>query len=144
MNQERWENEDDWLKNDFSSFPPGGAKMRNPLNCPKQSINDGYGTPLYKVVEEYANDQDKWVKDFLIALRKVQHNGYAQGHLINGPNVFNKCVTCIYEGGVMVCKPPSAGCTYDTSTYAAADLRPQPSGPNSKSPAVGFALSVWV
>ena len=35
--------------------------------------------PLYQMVEEYANDQDIWVRDFLLSIRKMQANGYGEG-----------------------------------------------------------------
>merc|ERR1712176_1127585 len=62
------------------------------------------GRPLHAVVEDYAKNQDLWVRDFLIAVEKMQHNGYAEGDLVDGPDVFNKHIVCETVRGVLTCK----------------------------------------
>ena len=43
------------------------------------------GKTTLDVVKEYANDQQKWIDEFPIVLRKMQANGYDEGELKNGP-----------------------------------------------------------
>ena len=65
-------------------------EFRNKLfvkpNCPKQDSDDGTGQELWKTVEEYADDQELWINDFVSAFEKMQANGYKS--LQQGPNGF--------------------------------------------------------
>ena len=45
---------------------------KNILEYPKGS------TPLYKIFEEYAADNQKWIDDFIPTLEKMLANGYAR------------------------------------------------------------------
>ena len=65
-------------------------EFRNTLivkpNCPKQDSDDGTGQELWKTVEEYADDQELWINDFILAFEKMQANGYKS--LNQGPKEF--------------------------------------------------------
>ena len=54
------------------------------LHCGKSQLAPE-GTPVTKIVDAYANDHDVWTEDFLKAWPKMQHNGYAEGSLNDGP-----------------------------------------------------------
>ena len=50
---------------------------RNDPECPLQTLAVPEGsTPLHQIVEEYAEDQDAWIRDFIPALEKMLANGY--------------------------------------------------------------------
>ena len=55
-------------------------------NCPKQDTDDGTGLKLWETVEEFADDQESWMKEFVSALEKMQGNGYKS--LQQGPKGF--------------------------------------------------------
>ena len=59
---------------------------KNPLAIPEGS------TPVSQVMEEYAQDQDKWVQDFLSAYQKMLSNGYSAGELQDSPYQYDKIV----------------------------------------------------
>ena len=41
------------------------------------------GEPLYKIVEDFADHQDNWIRDFMVAFDKMSQNGNTD--LMNGP-----------------------------------------------------------
>merc|ERR1712100_650077 len=104
MWQANWNIDDMWLQNDNDNWPAGATKHTQPHGCPLQDYPGGNGKPLHAIVEDYAKDQDPWVNDFLIAIRKMQHNGYAKGDLVDGPDVFNGHIKCEKVGGVFSCR----------------------------------------
>ena len=55
-------------------------------NCPKQDADDGTGQELWKTVEEFADSQESWIKEFADAFEKMQSNGYQS--LDQGPSGF--------------------------------------------------------
>ena len=55
-------------------------------DCPKQDADDGTGQELWQPVEEFADDQESWMKEFVSALEKMQGNGYKS--LQQGPKGF--------------------------------------------------------
>ena len=45
--------------------------------CDKNTLQIPEGTtPLHQVFEEYAQDQDKWLNDFVPTMEKMLSNGY--------------------------------------------------------------------
>ena len=56
-----------------------------PPECPKQRLAEPAGsTPLYQIMEEYANEQTTWINDFIPTMEKMLRNGYTS--LNNGPD----------------------------------------------------------
>ena len=53
------------------------------VDCPKQNYAPE-GEPLHEVIEEYADNQDLWFKDFLSALDKMSMNGNDPSKLTEG------------------------------------------------------------
>ena len=43
------------------------------------------GEPLYTIVDDFADHQDKWFEDFLPTLEKMTENGYESGDLTEAP-----------------------------------------------------------
>ena len=66
--------------------------MPGPANCPKQDMDDGEGKdePIWKTVEQYADDQPRWMSDFVLAWEKFSSNGYDNVDLVQGPANFWK------------------------------------------------------
>ena len=65
-------------------------------DCPKQDIKDGKRKPLWKRVEIYADNQEKWIKDFGISFLQMQTNGYnVTNDLVGGPDQFWRFPCCI-------------------------------------------------
>ena len=65
------------------------GEIPGPANCPKQddkSMDDEDGNPIWKAVEEYAEDQPQWMRDFVQAWDKFSRNGYKEGDLVQGPS----------------------------------------------------------
>ena len=87
-----------------SAKPKDGVKNPNPkrpkkdfeevgVECPKNTLAIPEGsTPVYQVFEEYAQDQDKWVQDFLPTYQKMLANGYADGDLEDSPYQYDRFV----------------------------------------------------
>merc|ERR1719318_949927 len=65
---------------DVWSVPPGDWRPYEP-ECEKQTIEYpvGSGEPLYTIFEEFASNQQNFVRDFVIALEKMSANGYPEG-----------------------------------------------------------------
>ena len=43
-----------------------------------------------ETVEQYADDQPRWMSDFVFAWEKFSSNGYGNGDLVQGPTNFWK------------------------------------------------------
>jgi len=72
-------------KNGWQAGVPVEFYSTEPL-CPKTQLNDGKGTKsMSELVEEYADNQNGWAKDFYDAWEKMLSNGYAE--LTPGPDV---------------------------------------------------------
>jgi len=52
--------------------------------CPKQDLADETGKPIYKIVEEFADDHDVWADAFMEAFPRMQSIGYTD--LKDGPD----------------------------------------------------------
>ena len=65
-------------------------QFRNKLlivpDCPKQDLDDGTGKELWKSVEDFADDQELWIEEFVEVFEKMQCNGYES--LEQGPKEF--------------------------------------------------------
>ena len=60
--------------------------------CAKQRHAEPAGsTPLYQIMEEYADDQTVWINDFIPTMEKMLRNGYTS--LSNGPD-YHADVNC--------------------------------------------------
>jgi len=82
------------------SYIPGQQGWAQPL-CGKQTLAEPAGsTPLYMIMEEYANSQTAWINDYTLAFEKMMRNGYPNG-LSNGPDIHNNliCPLPILRGG---------------------------------------------
>merc|ERR1712203_269473 len=53
-----------------------GVNVGQPL-CGKQMLEEPAGsTPLYQVMEEYAENQTAWIDDYIPTMEKMMRNGY--------------------------------------------------------------------
>jgi len=72
--------------------------------CPKNEMPVEGNLKLYQLIEQYAHDQDLWAADFARTFTKMLSNGYAEGELKEGPDVFDlEAVTCTWEDRLMKC-----------------------------------------
>ena len=62
------------LKHDWNWLYKFG-KFDRKAGCPKQDMQDGYGKELWETVEMYADNQEKWIKDFVKVWDKMDKNG---------------------------------------------------------------------
>jgi len=70
------------------SREPGQKWLRGQPACAKQNMSYPIGdTPIYKIMEEYAYDNNLWINDFFSAYEKMVHNGYNPGQLQNAARV---------------------------------------------------------
>ena len=69
------------FENDGKSW--GIFRTSDTMQCEKNDYVDEDGTPIYQIVEEYADDHDVWASDFLDAWQRMQSNGYTD--LKNAP-----------------------------------------------------------
>ena len=58
------------------------------MNSCRQNYPGGDGKTLADIVEEYADDQNKWWNDYVLALEKMLANGYQDGELEFSGDVF--------------------------------------------------------
>ena len=77
-----------------------GKGYAGPIDCPLQTYAPE-GEPLHAVVEEYAEDQDAWLRDFLPTLELMLGNG-ATG-LQEAPGAWWG-TPCAKEGRNLVCQ----------------------------------------
>jgi len=61
--------------------------------CAKNAFKDSGDLPLHEIIEQFADDQDKFLADFVPAMEKMLSNGYTAGALLQGPDQFAE-VTC--------------------------------------------------
>jgi len=58
-----------------------GGKIDKP-DCPLNMMITEEGSPIYKIVEQFAEDQDSWAKDFGASFTRMLRNGYGnQGQM---------------------------------------------------------------
>ena len=62
---------------DTSNYNWKDYKTSDPL-CELNDFRDDGDKPLHKIFEDYANDQNRWVKDFMPTLEKMLANGYTR------------------------------------------------------------------
>ena len=55
----------------FSDVVPG----KRFSGCPLNDAKDEHGTEMYKIVEEFANDQQLWINEFTTVFQKMNENG---------------------------------------------------------------------
>eukprot|EP00408_Alexandrium_pacificum_P017718 CAMPEP_0171189598 /NCGR_PEP_ID=MMETSP0790-20130122/18428_1 /TAXON_ID=2925 /ORGANISM="Alexandrium catenella, Strain OF101" /LENGTH=694 /DNA_ID=CAMNT_0011654713 /DNA_START=38 /DNA_END=2123 /DNA_ORIENTATION=+ len=68
--------------------------VRAEPGCPKNMrANPPESTPVYQIVEEYADSQAAWIRDFVPAYEKMLANGYAATDLAAGPDRWTR-VAC--------------------------------------------------
>ena len=66
---------------------------RDGVTCPLTKIQEPLGsTPLHEVFEEYAEDQQKWVNDYVPTFEKMISNGYSDGDLTDAPDQWTDVV----------------------------------------------------
>lgn len=93
----------------YSWTRAGGVKAE--AGCPKNRIESPAGsTPLHEIVEEYADSQEAWIRDFVPALEKMLSNGYAQQDLVDGPDQWTG-VSCTRKD-FWVCVTSTTGATF--------------------------------
>ena len=89
FNTESWKSN----KNTWSQKPGVG---RYDPECPLQTLAVPEGsTPLHQIVEEYAEDQDAWIRDFIPALEKMLANGYNSNDLQDSSLNYSFRLLCI-------------------------------------------------
>ena len=88
-------NADPWNYSDWHAGSDVGCG-KNKMEVPEGS------TPLHEIFEEYANDQQKWVDDYVPTFEKMLANGYGEGELVNGPDQYTG-VYCPRDGETMIC-----------------------------------------
>ena len=52
--------------------------------CPVNDFEDENGTPIYQIVEDFADDHDVWESAFLDAWGRMQNTGYQESELSEG------------------------------------------------------------
>ena len=91
------------LKPDADPYKPQDWKAGNDVGCEKNKMEVPPGsTPLHEIFEEYANDQQKWVSDYIPTFEKMLANGYGDGELINGPDQYTD-ISCPRDEETMTC-----------------------------------------
>ena len=64
----------------FKYITVTGSKMTYPHLC-KEETHAPEGEPLYKIVEDYSANQQKWFDDFIPIVHKMSANGYKDSDL---------------------------------------------------------------
>ena len=72
-----------------------GGDVGCPLN--KLQVPEG-STPLHKIFEEYAADQQKWVNDYVPTFEKMLSNGYNSEELANAPDHYTGVICSRFPG----------------------------------------------
>ena len=101
FNNTVWPNEQGFCYSCWSRVP----KVENPdpmkndqwefdeVSCPLNKLQEPLGsTPLHEVFEEYAEDQQKWVNDYVPTFEKMISNGYSDGDLTDAPDQWTDVV----------------------------------------------------
>ena len=72
--------------------------VKKPHGCPLNDALDESGLKMHEIVEEFANDEQAWINEFVPVFQKMQENGYNDGSLTTSPNTWqglicnnNKC-----------------------------------------------------
>ena len=86
-------NDNKWLSNK-SSTP------KNPHGCPLNDAMDADGLKMHEIVQEFADDNQAWIDNFVPTFQKMQENGYDSGSLTSSPDGWQGLV-CSKKG----CKP---------------------------------------
>ena len=75
------------------------------VDCPKQKYAPE-GEKLHKIIDEFADNQNKWIKEFLSALDKMSKNG--NENLVEGPTTWYgaRCnsIKVTGKGKIFTCK----------------------------------------
>ena len=78
------------LSDSLSEDPTGDSWESS--HCPFNTIADPPGsTPMYQVVEEYADSNEKFFSDFFPVLEKMLMNGYDASDLVVAPMASHEC-----------------------------------------------------
>ena len=74
---------------------PGGFGRFVDAKCGVNMYEEPAGSkPLYQVVEEYADDQNAWIEDFIPTMEKMMSNGYGENDLIDSNYDYSK-LSCL-------------------------------------------------
>ena len=72
--------------------------VKEPHGCPLNDALDVSGLKMHEIVEEFANDEQAWINEFVPVFQKMQENGYNDESLTTSPNTWqglicnnNKC-----------------------------------------------------
>ena len=87
----------------WSSLPKEGIEDPDPTNwrhyrtadpqCGLNTLEYPLGSkPLHEIIEEYADNQTKWVNDFIPTYEKMLANGYEAEDLVDGPDQFTNVI----------------------------------------------------
>eukprot|EP00088_Acartia_fossae_P010335 TRINITY_DN15144_c0_g1_i1.p1 TRINITY_DN15144_c0_g1~~TRINITY_DN15144_c0_g1_i1.p1 ORF type:complete len:261 (+),score=53.26 TRINITY_DN15144_c0_g1_i1:102-785(+) len=91
----------------WSSFPGQHGWEFSQPECPLQMAAEPPGsTPVYRIMEEYAEDQTKWIDDFTHTFEKMMRNGYTDEELKNAPDTHTNLVCPMpkfWQGSSGVC-----------------------------------------
>ena len=83
--------------------------------CPKQDADDGTGQELWKTVEDFADDNELWTREFVASFEKMQTNGYSQ--LDQGPTGFWKHFQTEVKYDNVIQEIPKWGAQFRVSAY---------------------------
>ena len=62
--------------------------VREPHGCPLNDALDIEGSKMHEIVEEFANDEQVWIDEFVAVFEKMQENGYTKRNLTISPNTW--------------------------------------------------------
>ena len=62
--------------------------VREPHGCPLNDALDIEGNKMHEIVEEFANDEQVWIDEFVAVFEKMQENGYTKRNLTISPNTW--------------------------------------------------------
>eukprot|EP00927_Polykrikos_kofoidii_P074379 TRINITY_DN70365_c0_g1_i1.p1 TRINITY_DN70365_c0_g1~~TRINITY_DN70365_c0_g1_i1.p1 ORF type:complete len:716 (+),score=97.82 TRINITY_DN70365_c0_g1_i1:89-2236(+) len=86
-------NLENWKSKGYGYTWSGKKGVKGEPGCGKQMLESPIGsTPLFEIMEEYADHQDNWIRDFVPALEKMLANGYTAGDLTDGPDHWSDVV----------------------------------------------------
>ncbi len=71
---------------------PAGSKGKAQPECGKQMIAEPEGsTPVYKIMEEFADDNNVWIDAFTLAMEKMMRKGYSGLQATPDVNINQEC-----------------------------------------------------
>ena len=117
----KWNIDSDGKPRGCPGFPSGwkDAQFRHHAwlqpKCPKQDADDGTGQELWKTVENFADDNELWMSEFVASFEKMQTNGYAQ--LDQGPTKFWKHLQTEVKFNNVLQVIPKWGAQFRVSAY---------------------------